>query len=31
MKIVWAWIITVPTSALLSALFYFSLRGMMLP
>lgn len=30
-KIVSAWIITVPSAALLSALFYFALRGMMLP
>lgn len=29
-RIVSAWIITVPASALLSALFYFALRGMML-
>ena len=31
LKIVWAWIITVPTSAALAALFFFALRGMMLP
>ena len=31
MKIVWAWIITVPISAVLAAMFYFALRGMMLP
>ncbi|WP_289017025.1 inorganic phosphate transporter [uncultured Ornithinimicrobium sp.] len=31
LRIVSAWIITVPTSALLGALFYFALRGMMLP
>ena len=31
LKIVSAWIITVPVSALLAALFYFVLRGMMLP
>ena len=31
LKIVSAWIITVPISALLAALFYFMLRGMMLP
>lgn len=30
-KIVSAWIITVPVSAFLAALFYFVLRGMMLP
>ncbi len=30
-KIVSAWIITVPVSAVLAALFYFVLRGMMLP
>lgn len=30
-KIVSAWIITVPISAVLAALFYFVLRGMMLP
>lgn len=30
-KIVSAWIITVPAAALLGALFYFVLRGMMLP
>ena len=29
-RIVSAWIITVPASALLSALFYFALRGMMI-
>ena len=28
-RIVSAWLITVPASALLSALFYFALRGMM--
>ncbi len=31
LKIVSAWIITVPISAMLAALFYFMLRGMMLP
>ncbi|MFD3189726.1 inorganic phosphate transporter [Sedimentitalea sp. HM32M-2] len=31
LKIVSAWIITVPISAFLAALFYFVLRGMMLP
>ncbi|WP_260516577.1 inorganic phosphate transporter [Aliiroseovarius sp. M344] len=31
LKIVSAWIITVPVSALLAAMFYFVLRGMMLP
>ena len=31
LKIVSAWIITVPVSALLAALFFFALRGMMLP
>jgi len=31
LKIVSAWIITVPISAVLAALFYFVLRGMMLP
>jgi len=30
-KIVSAWIITVPVSAIVAALFYFVLRGMMLP
>jgi len=30
-KIVSAWIITVPVSAVLAAMFYFVLRGMMLP
>lgn len=30
-KIVSAWIITVPVSALLAAMFYFVLRGMLLP
>ena len=30
-KIVSAWIITVPVSAFVAALFYFVLRGMMLP
>ena len=30
-KIVSAWIITVPVSAMLAALFYFTLRGMLLP
>ncbi|MGB0959841.1 MAG: inorganic phosphate transporter [Halocynthiibacter sp.] len=30
-KIVSAWIITVPISGLMSAIFYFALRGMMLP
>lgn len=31
LKIVSAWIITVPISAFLAAVFYFALRGMMLP
>lgn len=31
LKIVSAWIITVPVSAILAAMFYFVLRGMMLP
>lgn len=31
LKIVSAWIITVPVSAFMAALFYFVLRGMMLP
>ena len=31
LKIVSAWIITVPASAFLAAMFYFVLRGMMLP
>lgn len=31
LRIASAWVITVPVSALLSALFYFALRGMMLP
>ena len=31
LKIASAWIITVPVSGLLSALFFFTLRGMMLP
>lgn len=31
LKIVWAWLITVPVSGLLAALFFFALRGMMLP
>jgi PiT family inorganic phosphate transporter len=31
LKIISAWIITVPVSAALSALFFFALRGMMLP
>jgi inorganic phosphate transporter, PiT family len=31
LKIVSAWLVTVPVSALLSALFFFALRGMMLP
>lgn len=31
LKIVSAWIITVPVSALLAAMFYFVLRGMLLP
>ena len=31
LKIVSAWIITVPVSAVLAAMFYFVLRGMMLP
>jgi len=31
LKIVSAWIITVPVSAFLAAMFYFALRGMMLP
>lgn len=31
LKIASAWVITVPVSAMLSALFFFALRGMMLP
>ncbi len=31
LKIVSAWIITVPVSAILASIFYFALRGMMLP
>jgi len=31
LKIASAWIITVPVSAVMSAIFYFALRGMMLP
>lgn len=31
LKIVSAWVITVPVSALLASIFYFALRGMMLP
>ncbi|NPA71199.1 MAG: inorganic phosphate transporter, partial [Gammaproteobacteria bacterium] len=31
LKIVAAWIITVPASALMAAIIYFSIRGMMLP
>ena len=31
LKIASAWIITVPVSAMLAALFYFALRGMMIP
>ena len=31
LKIVSAWIITVPVSAVMAALFYYALRGMMLP
>ena len=31
LKIVSAWVITVPVSAFLAAMFYFVLRGMMLP
>lgn len=31
LKIASAWIITVPVSALMAAIFYFALRGMMLP
>ena len=31
MRIVAAWLITVPASALMAALFYFMIRGMMLP
>lgn len=31
LKIASAWVITVPISALMAAMFYFSLRGMMLP
>ncbi|WP_299848995.1 inorganic phosphate transporter [uncultured Roseovarius sp.] len=31
LKIVSAWIITVPVSAVLASIFYFALRGMMLP
>ena len=31
LKIASAWIITVPVSAVMAAMFYFALRGMMLP
>ena len=31
LKIVSAWIITLPVSAILAALFFFALRGMLLP
>lgn len=31
MRIVAAWLITVPVSAFLGAMFYFTIRGMMLP
>ena len=31
LKIVSAWVITVPVSAVMAALFYYALRGMMLP
>jgi PiT family inorganic phosphate transporter len=31
MKIAAAWVITVPASALLAALLYFAIRGMLLP
>ena len=31
MRIVAAWLITVPASALMAALFYFMIRGMALP
>ena len=31
LKIVSAWVITLPVSAILAALFYFVLRGMLLP
>jgi PiT family inorganic phosphate transporter len=31
LKIVSAWVITLPVSAVLAALFYFVLRGMLLP
>jgi PiT family inorganic phosphate transporter len=31
MKIVTAWLVTVPVSALLAALLFYTIRGMMLP
>jgi PiT family inorganic phosphate transporter len=31
MRILAAWLITVPASALMAALLYFTIRGMMLP
>jgi len=31
MKIIAAWLITVPASGLLAALLYFTIRGMLLP
>ena len=31
LKVVAAWIITVPVSALMAAMFYFMIRGMLLP
>ena len=31
MRIVSAWLVTVPVSALMAAMLYFSIRGMMLP
>ena len=31
LKIVAAWIVTVPASALMAAMLYFTIRGMMMP
>jgi PiT family inorganic phosphate transporter len=31
LKIVAAWVITVPVSGILAAMIYFTIRGMMLP
>ena len=31
MRILAAWVVTVPASALMGALLYFTIRGMMLP